>query len=73
MNKYVSTYIKLLKTVFGFTAIFRVHLTIMEPYTKDYADMKSEAFEWLANNITLSLNEALKQYGTYSPRVVAIQ
>jgi hypothetical protein len=45
----------------------------MEPYTKDYADMKSEAFDWLANNITLSLNEALKQYGTYSPRVVAIQ
>ncbi|XP_029344965.1 basement membrane-specific heparan sulfate proteoglycan core protein isoform X9 [Acyrthosiphon pisum] len=55
------------------TTIFRVHLTIMEPYTKDYADMKSEAFDWLANNITLSLNEALKQYGTYSPRVVAIQ
>ncbi|XP_050052982.1 basement membrane-specific heparan sulfate proteoglycan core protein-like isoform X1 [Aphis gossypii] len=55
------------------TTIFRVHLTIMEPYTKDYADMRSEAFEWLANNITLSLNEALKQYGTYSPRVVAIQ
>lgn len=59
--------------MFGFTAIFRIHLTIMEPYTKDYADMKSEAFDWLANNITLSLNEALKQYGTYSPRVVAIQ
>ncbi|XP_060879809.1 basement membrane-specific heparan sulfate proteoglycan core protein isoform X8 [Metopolophium dirhodum] len=55
------------------TTIFRVHLTIMEPYTRDYADMKSEAFDWLANNITLSLNEALKQYGTYSPRVVAIQ
>ncbi|KAF0771781.1 basement membrane-specific heparan sulfate proteoglycan core protein-like [Aphis craccivora] len=65
--------IEINKPLFAFTAIFRVHLTIMEPYTKDYADMRSEAFEWLANNITLSLNEALKQYGTYSPRVVAIQ
>ncbi|XP_025416415.1 basement membrane-specific heparan sulfate proteoglycan core protein isoform X4 [Sipha flava] len=55
------------------TKIFRVHLTIMEPYTKDYVDMNSEAFKWLANNITQSLDEALKQYGTYSPRVVAIQ
>lgn len=59
--------------VFCPTAIFRVHLTIMEPYTKDYADMKSEAFVWLADNITLSLNEALKNHGTYTPRVVAIQ
>lgn len=56
-----------------FTAIFRVHMTINEPYTGDYTDMKTEAFEWLAGNITLSLNAALKQYGTYVPRVVAIE
>lgn len=48
-------------------------MTINEPYTGDYADMKTEAFEWLAGNITLSLNAALKQYGTYAPRVVAIE
>lgn len=48
-------------------------MTIMEPYVKDYADMKTEAFGWLADNITVSLNEALKPYGTYVPRVVAIE
>lgn len=56
-----------------FTAFYRVHLTINEPYIEDYADMKSKAFEALANNVTLSLSEALTPYGGYSPKVVAIQ
>lgn len=48
-------------------------MTINEPYTKDYVDTNTEAFDWLANNITFSLNNALKQYGSYVPRVVAIE
>lgn len=53
--------------------MYRAHLTIMEPYTKDYADTSTEAFRVLAGNVTLSLNEALKQYrGIYTPKVVAI-
>lgn len=58
---------------FVFSAMFRVHFTINEAYTKEFANMESEAFMSLARNLTMSLNGVLVPNGTYTPRVVAIE